>query len=185
GRTIVHGIYIVIAGGQPYFIADSAVNPEPTAEQLAEIALATANLASTYFDVSPRVALISYSNFGSAQGPEPDRVQQAVQLCREREPDLPLDGEMQADIAVTPDLLHRRHPFNALGTEANVLVFPTLTAANAAYKLLGRLGRAEIIGPILSGLSKSVHVLQRDVDVGDIVNLTAIAVLDAQKKAAV
>ncbi|MDX1691252.1 MAG: phosphate acyltransferase, partial [Acidimicrobiia bacterium] len=123
GRTIVHGIYIVIAGGQPYFIADSAVNPEPTAEQLAEIALATANLASTYFDVSPRVALISYSNFGSAQGPEPDRVQQAVQLCREREPDLPLDGEMQADIAVTPDLLHRRHPFNALGTEANVLVF--------------------------------------------------------------
>ncbi|HSG80336.1 MAG TPA: NADP-dependent malic enzyme [Acidimicrobiia bacterium] len=183
GRTIVHGVYIVVANGHPYFIADSAVNPTPSAEHLAEIALATADLASRYFDLSPRVAFVSYSNFGSAQGEEPARVQQAVQICREREPDLPLDGEMQADIAVNPDLLHKRHPFNRLGTEANVLVFPNLTAANSAYKLLGRLGGAEIIGPILSGVSKSVHVLQRDVDVGDIVNLTAIAVLDAQHKA--
>ena len=183
GRTIVHGVYIVIANGQPYFIADSAVNPMPNAQQLAEIALATADLASTYFDVNPRVAFISYSNFGSADGEEPTRVQEAVRICRREAPDLPLDGEMQADIAVNPDLLHRRHPFNGLGTEANVLVFPNLTAANAAYKLLGRIGGAEIIGPILTGVSKSVHVLQRDADVGDIVNLTAIAVLDAQKKA--
>ncbi len=184
GRTIVHGVYIVIAAGHPFFVADSAVNPTPTAEQLAEIALATAELASCHFDVSPRVALVSYSNFGSAGGEEPARVQEAVRICRERAPDLPLDGEMQADIAVTPDLLHLRHPFNRLGTDANVLVFPNLTAANAVYKLLGAIGGAEIIGPVLTGVSKSVHVLQRDADVGDIVNLTAIAVLDAQQKAA-
>jgi malate dehydrogenase (oxaloacetate-decarboxylating)(NADP+) len=109
-------------------------------------------------------------------------VQDAVRTCRERAPGLALDGEMQADTAVVPELLERRHPFNRLGGEANVLVFPNLTAANAAYKLLNRLGNAEVIGPILTGLSKSVHVLQRDADVGDIVNLTAIAVHDAHRK---
>jgi len=182
GRTIVSALYVIVIGGQSYFLADCAVNIAPTGPQLAEIALATAAVACDRFDLDPRVAFVSYSNFGSAPGEESSRIQEAVRLCREQAPDLALDGEMQADTAVMPDLLLRRHPFNHLGLAANVLVFPNLTAANAAYKLLHRLGGAEVIGPILSGLSKSVHVLQRDADVGDIVNLTAYAIFDAQRK---
>jgi malate dehydrogenase (oxaloacetate-decarboxylating)(NADP+) len=182
GRTIVSAIYVVIVESRPYFFADCAVNIDPDAHQLAEIALSTAETARDRFDVEPRVALLSYSNFGSARGAEAAKVQEAVRLCRSRNPLIPLDGEMQADTAVVAELLERRHPFNHLGGEANVLVFPNLTAANAAYKLLNRLANAEVIGPILTGLSKSVHVLQRDADVGDIVNLSAIAVLDAQRK---
>ena len=182
GRTIVSALYVVVIGGHSYFLADCAVNIAPSAAQLAEIALATADVARNRFDVQPRVAFISYSNFGSATGEEPSRIQQAVRLCREQAPELPLDGEMQADTAVVADLLQRSHPFSHLGEQANVLVFPNLTAANAAYKLLHRLGGAEVIGPILSGLSKSVHVLQRGATVGDIVNLTAYAVYDAQRK---
>jgi malate dehydrogenase (oxaloacetate-decarboxylating)(NADP+) len=182
GRTIVSAIYIMIVGGRPYFFADCAVNITPTAEQLAEIALSTAATALRKFDVRPRVAMISYSNFGSAAGEEPTRIREAVRICREKAPELPLDGEMHADTAVIGELLQKRHPFNVLGRDANILVFPNLTASNAAYKLLHSLGGAEVIGPILTGLSKSVHVLQRDATVGDIVNLTAIAVLDAQRK---
>ena len=182
GRTIVSAVYIMIVGGRPYFFADCAVNISPTAEQLAEIALSTAATALRKFDVRPRVAMISYSNFGSAAGEEPDRIREAVRICRRKAPELPLDGEMHADTAVDGVLLQKRHPFNVLGRDANILVFPNLTASNAAYKLLYTLGGAEVIGPILTGFSKSVHVLQRDATVGDIVNLTAIAVLDAQRK---
>ena len=158
------------------------MNIHPTAEQLAEIALSAAATALHDFDVSPRVAMVSYSNFGSAGGEEPERVRKAVRICNEKAPDLPLDGEMHADTAVRADLLARRHPFNKLGGPANVLVFPDLAAANAAYQLLHHLADAQVIGPILTGVSKSVHVVQRDAEVGDIVNLTAIAVLDAQRK---
>ncbi len=185
GRTIVSALYVIVVNGRPYVFADCAVNVTPDAEQLAEIGLSAAATARDEFDMEPRVAFVSYSNFGSARGPEPDRVQKAVRICHQRAPDLPLDGEVQADTAVMPELLNRRYPFNRIGGEANVLVFPNLTAANAAYKLLAQLGGAEVIGPILTGLSKSVHVLQRDAEVGDIVNLTAVAVLDAQRKAAV
>jgi malate dehydrogenase (oxaloacetate-decarboxylating)(NADP+) len=182
GRTIVSALYVIVVRGRPIVFADCAVNIVPTAEQLAEIALSAAASARNDFDIEPRVALISYSNFGSARGEEPSRVRRAVDICRESAPDLPLDGEMQADTAVVPELLERRYPFNELGGEANILVFPNLTAANASYKLLDRLGGAEVVGPILTGLSKSVHVLQRDATVNDIVNLTAIAALDAQRK---
>ena len=185
GRTIVSAVYIMIVRGRPYFFADCAVNISPTAEQLAEIALSTAATALRKFDVRPRVAMISYSNFGSAAGEEPDRIREAVRICRQKAPELPLDGEMHADTAVIGDLLQKRHPFNVLGRDANILVFPNLAASNAAYKLLHTLGGAEVIGPILTGFSKSVHVLQRDATVGDIVNLTAIAVLDAQRKGGV
>ncbi|MCB2224354.1 MAG: NADP-dependent malic enzyme [Actinobacteria bacterium] len=182
GRTIVSALYVVVISGRTYFFADCAVNISPTAEQLAEIAVSTAATARDYFDVQPRVAMISYSNFGSAGGPEPALIQEAVERCRAIAPDLPVDGEMQADTAVEPALLAARHPFNRLGGSANVLVFPNLTAANAAYKLLAHVGGAEVIGPILTGPSKSVHVVQRDAEVGDIVNLAAFAVLDAQRK---
>jgi malate dehydrogenase (oxaloacetate-decarboxylating)(NADP+) len=109
-------------------------------------------------------------------------VRRAVEMFRERYPDVPADGEMQADTAVVGELIRARRPHGPLDRAANVLVFPTLTAGNAAYKLLNHLGDAEVIGPILSGLAKSVHVLQRDAEVGDVVNLTAIAVADAQRK---
>jgi malate dehydrogenase (oxaloacetate-decarboxylating)(NADP+) len=182
GRSIVSSVYLVVVRGTPYFFTDCAVNIEPTAEQLAEIALAATTTAEEDFSRDPRVAFISYSDFGSAGGSEPARVRKAVELFRRARPDVPVDGEMQADTAVMPELLANRRPSGPLGREANVLVFPNLTAANASYKLLNRLGDAEVIGPILSGLSKTVHVMQRDASVNDVVNMTAIAVAEAQRR---
>lgn len=184
GRTIVSSVYVVILDGTPYFFTDCAVNIEPTSGQLVEIAEAAVDTAMVAFNRQPRVAFISYSDFGSAKGSEPDRVRAAAEMFRKRRPDIPVDGEMQADTAVVDELIRARRPGGALTRAANVLVFPNLTAANASYKLLNRLANAEVIGPILSGLSKAVHVLQRDAEVSDVVNLTAIAVADAQRKAA-
>ena len=182
GRSIVSSVYLVVVQGAPFFFTDCAVNIEPSAEQLAEIALAATSAAEEDFDRDPRVAFISYSDFGSAGGSEPARVRRAVELFRTARPDIPVDGEMQADTAVVSDLLSRRRPDGPLTRAANVLVFPNLTAANASYKLLNRLSDAEVIGPILSGLSKTVHVLQRDASVNDVVNMTAIAVAEAQRR---
>jgi malate dehydrogenase (oxaloacetate-decarboxylating)(NADP+) len=182
GRTIVSSLYVVVIGGNSFFFTDCAVNIEPTAEQLVEIAEAAVDTAQRHFDRSPRVGFISYSDFGSAGGDEPARVRKAVDLFRERHAEIPVDGEMQAGTAVVDDLLRRRRPGGALDRAANVLVFPNLTAANASYQLLNRLAGAEVIGPILSGLAKSVHVLQRDAEVTDVVNLTAVAVADAHRR---
>ena len=182
GRSIVSSVYIVVVGTAPYFFADCAVNIEPTAEQLAEIAIAATESAEKDFHRDPRVAFISYSDFGSAGGEEPARVRKALELFRRARPDVPVDGEMQADSAVVSELLEQRRPSGPLSRAANVLVFPNLTAANASYKLLNRLAGAEVIGPILSGLSKTVHVLQRDASVNDVVNMTAIAVAEAQRR---
>jgi malate dehydrogenase (oxaloacetate-decarboxylating)(NADP+) len=182
GRSIASSVYVVMAKGKPYFFTDCAVNIEPTAEQLAEIAQAAVEVARDQFDQAPAVAFLSYSDFGSALGEEPARVRRAVEMFRVRCPEVPADGEMQADTAVVGELIRARRPHGPLDRAANVLVFPTLTAGNAAYKLLNHLGDAEVIGPILTGLAKSVHVLQRDAEVGDVVNLTAIAVADAQRK---
>ncbi len=184
GRTIASALYVVVTKGTPLFFTDCAVNIEPDANELAEIAAAAVEVAEHQFDRKPRVAFLSYSDFGSAMGDEPARVRQAVEIFREMHPDIPADGEMQADTAVVTDLIQRRRPHGSLGRSANVLVFPTLTAANAAYKLLHYLGDAEVIGPILTGLAKPVHVLQRDAEVGDVVNLTAYAVADAQRREA-
>lgn len=180
-RTIASSVYVVVANGNPYFFTDCAVNIEPDSEGLAEIAGAAVEVAEQ-FDRKARVAFLSYSDFGSATGEEPSRVRKAVEIFHDRFPDVPADGEMQADTAVVDSLVRLRRPKGLLDRHANVLVFPTLTAGNAAYKLLNRLGDADVIGPILSGLAKSVHVLQRDAEVGDVVNLTAIAVADAQRK---
>ena len=181
-RSIVSSVYIVVVDGRSYFLTDCAVNIEPTAEQLAEIALAATKTAEEDFDREPRVAFISYSDFGSAGGEEPARVRRALEIFKAARPDVAADGEMQADSAVVPELMASRSPNGSLGRAANVLVFPNLTSANASYKLLNRLGSAEVIGPILSGLSKPVHVLQRDASVTDVVNLTAIAVAEAQRR---
>ena len=143
-------------------------------------ALIAAAEVAKRFEVAPRVAMISFSNFGSTRHPLADKVRRAVAIARERAPQLAIDGEMQADTAVTPEILQETYPFSRIKEGANVLVFPNLEAGNAAYKLLARLGEATVIGPILMGLAKPVHVLQRGASVEDIVNMAAISVVDAQ-----
>jgi len=183
GARWVSGAYLLMfKGGRTLVLADTTVNINPTAEQLVEIAEQTAETARR-FNIEPRVAMISFSNFGSTKDPATEKVREAVRMLKERRPDLIVEGEMQADTAVVPDIAKGDYPWSAIQGDANVLVFPSLDAANAAYKLLWRLGGAEVIGPILQGLAKPVHVLQRGVDVNDIVNMAAMAVLDAQEMA--
>jgi len=178
GRKHVSGIYMMIFRQQTLFFADATVNIEPDAETLAEIATATAGFVSR-LGIEPRVALLSFSNFGSVKHPSAAKVQQAVALLHAREPDLQVDGEMQADTAVVERILTKVYPFSKLRGPANVLIFPDLNAANTAYKLLARLGDAQAIGPILVGMDRPVHVLQRLSEVPDIVNMAVIAAVDA------
>jgi malate dehydrogenase (oxaloacetate-decarboxylating)(NADP+) len=176
----VCGVYVLITPrGDIYFLADATVNIEPSAEDLSEIAICAAEVARR-FDQEPRVALLSFSNFGSTRHPLAEKVARAVALIRDRAPDLMVDGEMQADTAVTPEIIEKDYPFSTLKGGANVLIFPNLEAGNVSYKLLARIGGADAIGPILMGLSKPVHVLQWGAEVNDIVNMSAIAVVEAQ-----
>jgi malate dehydrogenase (oxaloacetate-decarboxylating)(NADP+) len=177
----VAGVYVLITPkGDIYFLADATVNIEPTSEDLAEIAIMAAEKACR-FNQEPRVAMLSFSNFGSTRHPLSEKVRRAVDLVRQRAPGLMIDGEMQADTAVLPSLLEETYPFSTLKGGANVLVFPNLEAGNIAYKLLHRVGGCELIGPLLTGLSKPVHVLQRGSEVNDIVHVAAVAVVDAQE----
>ncbi|OLC08322.1 MAG: NADP-dependent malic enzyme [Gemmatimonadetes bacterium 13_1_40CM_66_11] len=178
GRKHVSGIYMMIFRQQTFFFADTTVNIEPDAETLAEIATATAKFVRR-LGIEPRVAMLSFSNFGSVKHPAAAKVQQAVALLHERDPELQVDGEMQADTAVVERILTRVYPFAKLRGPANVLIFPDLNAANIAYKLLARLGDAQAIGPILVGMGRPVHVLQRLSEVPDIVNMAVIAAVDA------
>ncbi|MGQ9633524.1 MAG: NADP-dependent malic enzyme [Bryobacteraceae bacterium] len=181
GLRRVSGLYLLISQrGDLYFLADATVNIEPTAEDLAEIAMTTAEMARR-FDVEPRVAMLSFSNFGSTRHPLAEKVRLATELVRNRMPGLMIDGEMQADTAVVPEIIEQTYSFSYLKGGANVLIFPNLEAGNIAYKLLMRIGGCEAIGPILMGLSKPVHVLQRGSEVNEIVNMAAIAVVDAQE----
>jgi malate dehydrogenase (oxaloacetate-decarboxylating)(NADP+) len=180
GVKHVSGAYLLMFKGRTVVLADTTVNITPDSETLAEIAEQTAETAKR-FNLEPRVAMISFSNFGSTLHPEAEKVAEAVQILKKRRPDLVVEGEMEADTAVAPEIAQEDYAWSAIQGDANVLVFPNLDAANAAYKLLWRLANAEVIGPILQGLSKPVHVLQRGVDVNDIVNMAAIAVLDAQE----
>ncbi|HWS73145.1 MAG TPA: phosphate acetyltransferase, partial [Thermoanaerobaculia bacterium] len=182
GVKVVSGAYLLMFKGRMLVLADTTVNIDPSAEELAEIAALTAETARR-FNLEPRIAMISFSNFGSTDHPDSQKVVEAVRILRERRPDLVVEGEMQADTAVVPDIARDDYPWSAIQGDANVLIFPNLDAANAAYKLLWRLAGAEVIGPILQGLAKPVHVLQRGVDVNDIVNMAAIAVIDAQEQA--
>lgn len=180
GFKIVSGMYIVIAKKETYFFADCTVNVNPTAEQLAEIAISAAETVKA-FDVVPKIAMLSFSNFGSAEYPESLKVKNAVQLVKSKKPELIIDGEMQADTAVVPEILDKTFPFTQIKGGANVLVFPDLNSANIAYKLMARIGQATVIGPILMGMRKPVHVLQRDATVDDIYNMTAIAVVEVNQ----
>ncbi len=178
---LVSGLYIVIVNRKVYFFADTTVNINPTSEDLAKIAISTADTVKE-FDIEPRVAMLSFSNFGSVKHPEANKVKEAVEIVNKLRPDIILDGEMQADTAVVTDILKSEFPFSRLKTAANVLIFPDLNAGNIAYKLIERITDASVIGPILMGMKKPVHVLQRSATVNDIVNMTAIAVVDALKR---
>jgi len=173
---------MVTKRGDLYFLADVAVNIEPTAEDLAEIALCSAQEARR-FDVEPRIAMLSFSNFGSTKHPFCDKMRRAAELVRKADPTLAVEGEVMADTATVPELMQETYPFSKLHGGANVLIFPDLQSGNIAYKLLMRLGGAEAIGPILMGMSKPVHVLQRGAEVEEIVNIAAVAVVDAQEGA--
>ena len=178
----VSGLYVLVTRkGDLLFLGDCTVNIEPTAEDLAEIALCAAE-AVRRFDVTPRIAMLSFSNFGSTSHPLCEKVRRATELVRQRDPSLVIDGEIMADAAVVPEIVEREYPFSTLkGAPANVLIFPNLEAANIAYKLLMRVGGAEALGPIIMGLSKPVHVLQRGAEVEDIVNSAAHAVVDVEE----
>jgi len=174
----VHGMYMMIFKKGIYFLADTTVDIDPTAEELAETAILAAEKVRL-LDIEPRIAMLSFANFGSVNNPLAIKVKKAVEIVKQKAPDLEIDGEMQADTAVTPDLL-ANYPFSSLTGPANILIFPDLNSGNICYKLLHRLGGAEAIGPILMGMKKPVHVLQRGDDVSNIVNMAAIAVVDAQ-----
>ena len=181
--SLVAGLYVMITDdGRAVVLTDPTVNFDPTAEQLADIASMAADRARA-FGIEPRVALLSFSNFGSTSHPRSAKMAEATALVKARRPDLMVDGEMMADVALSPALRDDDYAFSDLVGEANVLVFPSLEAANVAYKMLQHLGGAVAIGPILVGMDKPVHVLSRGADVTDIANMAAIAVVDAQDAA--
>ena len=181
GLHRVSGCYpIVTRTGSLYFLADTSVNIDPTAEDLVEIALCTAETARR-FDLVPRVAMLSFSSFGSTKHPTCDKVRKAVELLHKVDPTLVVDGEIMADAAVSPDMLEHMYPFTSLKGGANVLIFPDLNSANIACKLLTKIGGAETLGPILMGMSKPVHLVHRGAEVEEIVSTAAIAVVDAQE----
>jgi malate dehydrogenase (oxaloacetate-decarboxylating)(NADP+) len=177
----VCGIYLFITRkGSLYFLADATVNVDPTAEDLAEIALCAAQEARR-FDLEPRVALLSFSNFGSTRHPLCDKVRKAVELVQYADPTLMVDGELQADFAINAKKLEASFPFSRLKGGANVLIFPELQSCNIAARILPQLGGGEALGPILSGMAKPVHLLQRGAEVEDVVNIATIAVVDAHE----
>ena len=181
GFKVVSGLYIVITKKDVYFFADCTVNVDPTAEELAQIAISTADPVQPY-DIIPKRAMLSFSNFGSAKYPQSDKVKAAVELVKKQRPDLMIDGEMQADTAVIPEIREKQFPFSTLQGKPNVLIFPGLEAGNIAYKLMARIGQATVIGPVLMGMKKPIHVLQTGATVDDIINMTAIAVVEADRK---
>jgi malate dehydrogenase (oxaloacetate-decarboxylating)(NADP+) len=178
---IVSGMYMLVFEKHVIFCADTTVNIDPTAEQLAQIGYAASRITRT-LGIEPRVAMLSFSNFGSVRHPHSEKMARAVELLRQRDPSLLVEGEMQADTAFDPKLVERDYPFSKLKEQANVLIFPNLSAGNIAYKLLNHLGGATAIGPILVGMSRPVHVLERGAEVQDIVNMAAVAVVDAQER---
>jgi malate dehydrogenase (oxaloacetate-decarboxylating)(NADP+) len=180
GVSKVAGVYLMIFRDRTLLFADATVNFHPNTEDLAEIAMLTADMAG-FFDIQPRVAMLSFSNFGSSPHPDADRVRRAVEHVHAQRPDLLIDGEMQADTAVVGDILSGEYPFNRLGGTANVLIFPDLSSGNMAYKLLDRLGGAKAVGPLLMGISKPFNVLQRGTDMENVINVMAITVAQAQE----
>jgi malate dehydrogenase (oxaloacetate-decarboxylating)(NADP+) len=180
GAKIACGVYIMIVKDKVYLFSDATVNIEPDSEELGEIAILVNDFAKTV-GLEPRVAMLSFSNFGGTPHPEAQKVSDAVQFVRQKRSDIKIDGEMQADTAVVASIVEERYPFSQV-KDANVLVFPNLSSANVAYKLLSRLTDATAIGPILLGMGAPIHVLQAGDDVEDIVAIAAVAAMDAQSR---
>jgi malate dehydrogenase (oxaloacetate-decarboxylating)(NADP+) len=182
GVSKVAGLYIMVTKRGPYFFADTTMNADPTAEELVDIAVLTANTVKQY-NIVPRMAMLSYSNFGSADGAVPQKVAKAVSILHSNYPGLVVDGDLQANFATNNNLLKEQFPFSTLiDKDVNTFIFPNLAAGNIAYKLMQELGGAEAIGPVLMGLNKPVHVLQLGSSVREIVNMITLAVVDAQNK---
>lgn len=180
GTKRVAGMYIMNTSKGPYFFSDATVNLNPTAEELVEIIGLTAE-AVKFFNIEPRIAVLSYSNFGSAKGDIPDKMAKATAMAKEKYPDLIIEGEMQANVALNDEIQKEMYPFSKLiNKKANTLIFPDLSSGNIAYKLLAELGNSEAIGPILLGMNKPVHILQLGSSIREIVNMVAVAVVDAQ-----
>ncbi len=180
GITCAAGVYIIVINDKTYLFTDATVNIEPTAEELAQIACLAADFARK-LEIEPRVAFLSFSNFGSTPHPLSEKVRKALELTKAHCPDFIVDGEMQADTAIVADIVEERFPFSKV-KDANVLVFPSLESANIAYKLVARLGNAKAIGPILLGMGAPIHVLQTGDEVNDIVQVAAVAVMDAMSR---
>ena len=180
GVTRAAGVYIMIVGERVYVFSDATVNIDPKAEDLADIAILAADFAGQ-LGLEPRVAMLSFSNFGGTPHPQSAKVRRAVEILQEKAPDFAVDGEMQADTAVVAEIVERRYPFSRV-KDANVLVFPSLEAANIAYKLLDRMSDAQAMGPILLGMGAPIHVLQTGDEVRDIVNMAAVAAIDAANR---
>ncbi len=181
GVAKVSGLYLMISKNRTLLFADATVNIQPTAEDLAEIAILASEKA-VFFDMLPRIAMLSFSNFGNVRHPEAHKVTSAMNIVRHKRPDLIIDGEMQADVAVVDSILNERFPFNRLGKSANILIFPDLTSGNISYKLLDRLGGVKAIGPLLMGLSRPFNVVQRNSDMENVVTIVAITVAQAQSQ---
>lgn len=183
GVNRVAGMYMMLTKKGPVFFGDTTVNINPSVKELVDITLLVEE-SVRQFNIKPRIAILSYSNFGSNEGPVPEKTREAVQILHEQHPEIVVDGEMQANFAINAHLLTDNFPFASLnGKPANTLIFPNLESGNIAYKLLQELGGAEAVGPILLGLNKPVHVLQLGSSVREIVNMITIAVVDAQQKA--
>jgi len=180
GVCKVAGMYIVIVKGKLLFFADTTMNITPNAEELADIAIQVAEYARN-FNVEPKVAMLSFSNFGSSEHRFADKMHDAVQIVRERAPHILIDGEMQADTAVVPEIMEEHYPFSTLQGGANVLIFPDLDAGNIAYKLLQRLGGATVVGPVLVGFKQPVNILQKHAELKEILNMAALTVVEAQQ----
>jgi len=179
GAARAAGVYLIIVNDRVYLFTDATVNIDPTAEDLSEIACLAADFARK-LELEPRVAFLSFSNFGSTPHPLSDKVRKAVELTKAR-CDFVVDGEMQADTAIVSEIADERYPFSQV-RDANVLVFPSLESANIAYKLLARMGKAKAIGPILLGMGAPIHVMQTGDEVNDIVQIAAVAVMDAMSR---
>ncbi len=182
GSKKVAGMYIMMTKKGPLFLADTTVNFNPTAEELADITLMVAKELKN-FGIKPVIAMLSYSNFGSSDSPEAKLVSQAREIVKQKDPSLIVDGELQANVAFNKEMIKDNYPFSELvNKDVNVLIFPNLAAGNVAYNLLQEVGGAEAIGPVLLGLSKPVHILQLGSQVRSIYNMVLIAVVDAQMK---
>jgi malate dehydrogenase (oxaloacetate-decarboxylating)(NADP+) len=182
GVSRISALHLLVLRDRLFFCADTMVNIEPTAEELAEIACLAADTA-LYFDVQPRIAMLAFSSFGSVRHEKAERVARAVEIIKHRRPDLVVDGEMHLDTAVVPEIVATSYPHSRIKGDANVLIFPDLTSGNIGYKLVQHLGRADVIGPILMGMRRPVNVLQHGSTVSEVVNTTAITVVAAEMQA--